>query len=557
MPDYEITSPDGKRFRVTAPDGATEQDVLAYAQSQFAQQAPAPPAQAPAQPAPQPAAVSQQPQQENTWGNAIKNVGEAAAHFGTSITGGLAGDVAGLGTMAADIATFGKFNLDPAGVRQKVSSALTYQPANPESATNTVLTYPGKVIGGAGDYLGERADNAGMHNLAHFARAAPLALASYGGVKAAQGPRFNAKPFGGAGKMAVPEPVPGTPAPPAPAATPEQIAVKGATDIGLKLQPSTVGNKAGNVVEGLSGRAPLARSLSVENAKAVDAAAGKAVGIANKPVNRVTVGIEKAKAGKAYDALAKTGIRKVSDDFRKEIAAIDDRSGGGSFADDAPPAVANLKQIYGKQKQFDAGDAVARIRKLRNDARDNFKTRDPDKKAIAHVQQKIADALDNELARHVEDLGQPELAANYKAARVQLAKLNTVEQALAGANVSAKKIWQQWKRGAPLDGELLAIAKAYDHFPQVLQDVSKLVGTHPFSAVDYLVAGAGSAAGAALNPALLATVAARPAARAALSSNFYQNRFVRPKGGAKSQAKAPPKVAPAVTVAAPRERRAR
>jgi hypothetical protein len=36
MPDYEITSPDGKKFVVTAPDGATQEQVLAYAQEQFA-----------------------------------------------------------------------------------------------------------------------------------------------------------------------------------------------------------------------------------------------------------------------------------------------------------------------------------------------------------------------------------------------------------------------------------------------------------------------------------------------------------------------------------------
>jgi len=35
MPRYEITSPDGKRFEITAPDNATQEQVLAYAKSQF------------------------------------------------------------------------------------------------------------------------------------------------------------------------------------------------------------------------------------------------------------------------------------------------------------------------------------------------------------------------------------------------------------------------------------------------------------------------------------------------------------------------------------------
>lgn len=511
--------------------------------------------------------------QPNTWGQAIKNVAQAAGQFGTGMVGGAAGDVAGLGALAYDItanAVMHPFSgaqpsayADPAAVKERVANALTYRPDNPDSLSSKIVSAPGKMIGGASDYLKNTVTDIGGKGsnpyLGDVAGGIPLALASYLGLKAGAAPTFNAKPYGGAARMAVPEAVPGTPAAPAPVATPEQLAIKNATDINLKLQPSTVGNKAGNVAEGMSGRAPLARKLSMENAPAVNAAAGKAVDIIDKPINRVTVGIAKAKANKAYDALAQTGSRKVSDAYREEIANIDDRSGGGSFADDAPPAVANLKQIYGKQTKFDAGDAVARIRKLRNDARDNFKTRDPDKKAVAHVQQKIAEALDNELARHVEDLGQPELAANYKAARVQLAKLNTVEQALSGTNVSAKKIWQQWKRGAPLNGELLAIAKAYDNFPQVMQDANKLAGTHPFSVVDYLVAGAGAAAGHAVNPTLLAAVAARPATRAALASDFYQNRFVRPKGSA-TAAPAPVKssrVAPIAAVVGARERRAK
>lgn len=35
MPTYEITAPDGRKFRVTAPEGASQDDVLAYAQKQM------------------------------------------------------------------------------------------------------------------------------------------------------------------------------------------------------------------------------------------------------------------------------------------------------------------------------------------------------------------------------------------------------------------------------------------------------------------------------------------------------------------------------------------
>lgn len=42
MAKYVVTSPDGRRFQITAPDGASQSDVMAYAQKQFAQTKPAP-----------------------------------------------------------------------------------------------------------------------------------------------------------------------------------------------------------------------------------------------------------------------------------------------------------------------------------------------------------------------------------------------------------------------------------------------------------------------------------------------------------------------------------
>lgn len=532
MPNYEVTSPDGKRYQITAPDGATQEQVLAYAQQQFASAPQARPA-APAAPAAAPTRGVHHgmPAKPQSWWQATKNVAEGAAEFATGITGGIAGDVAGLGTLAADVATFGQFDLDPAGVRDAVREATTYRASDQNSLTSKALQAPGKMMGGAGDYMASFTDNPYAQ---HFLRAVPMATATYLGVKAGA-------PLKSKDGVLLPQRIDTRP----PQATPEQVAIKNATDIGLKLPPSAVGNKIGNVAEGASGRAPLARELSVQNAKAIDAAAGKAVGIVDKPVTKATIGMEKAKANKAYEAVARTGTRKTSDAYRQEIATIDDRTGAGSFADDTPAAVTNLKQIYGKTQQFDAAHAVAKIRQLRADARANFKTRDPEKAAVGHAQQKIADALDNELARHVEELGQPELAANYKAARVQLAKLNTVEQAISGANVSAKKIWQQWKRGAPLQGELLAIAKAFDNFGNVLQDAGKVAGNHPFSVVDALVA----TGGAAVNPALAGAVLARPLARKALASDTYQRRFVAPRGKAPPQKQAPVKPKPAAAAA--------
>lgn len=513
----------------------------------------------PSEPAPSQAA----PSQPNTWGQAIKNVAEAGAQLGTGVVGGLVGDVAGLGALGYDIAANAVMHpfsgSDPGGyadsdaVRERVSNALTYQPSNPESMSSKVLTAPGRVISGAGEFLGEKADKTGLPYVGSVARGLPLAAASLLGVKAGAGAKFNAKPFGGPAAMAVPERVPGTPAPPE-VATPEQTAIKNATDVGYKLSPSQTGNKAGATVEGLSGQAASERLLSKKNVPITDGLAKRALGI--DPQAQLTPAkfteLE-VKANRAYGEMAKTGVRKTSDEYKKEINSIGDRTGAGSFAEDSPQAVTKLKEIYGGKKAFDARDAVDKIRQLRRDARDNLKpTATPEQKALGNAQRKIAEALDNELERHASDIGKPELASNYKAARVQLAKLHTVKDAVQGTNVSAKKIWQQWKRGAPLEGELLTIARTYDSFQHVLQDASKIRGKHPFSVIDAFVA----AGGAAINPALLATVAARPAARAILASDAYQRRFVAPKGGAaKPVNPAGKSTAPAVAVQS-RERKA-
>ncbi|RAI55918.1 hypothetical protein [Roseicella frigidaeris] len=48
MPDFEITAPDGSRFVVTAPEGASEADILSFAQQNMGSKPAAPPASQPA-----------------------------------------------------------------------------------------------------------------------------------------------------------------------------------------------------------------------------------------------------------------------------------------------------------------------------------------------------------------------------------------------------------------------------------------------------------------------------------------------------------------------------
>jgi hypothetical protein len=63
MPTYRITSPDGQKFDVTAPDGATQDQVLEYAKSHWGKSAPSKPAKEPP-----PIAGMQGPDDPGFWG---------------------------------------------------------------------------------------------------------------------------------------------------------------------------------------------------------------------------------------------------------------------------------------------------------------------------------------------------------------------------------------------------------------------------------------------------------------------------------------------------------
>lgn len=68
MPDYIVTDPQGQRYRVTAPEGASEDEAIAYAQKTFGGQSP------------QPAAPP--PEQRSMGEDALRELGLTARDFG-------------------------------------------------------------------------------------------------------------------------------------------------------------------------------------------------------------------------------------------------------------------------------------------------------------------------------------------------------------------------------------------------------------------------------------------------------------------------------------------
>jgi hypothetical protein len=461
-------------------------------------------------------------------------------------TGALASIPAGLAYGGAAIGKALGADVNPAGVQSQVQQALTYQPLSDSAKAGSVAagniarpviapivnaadraaTAVGKVSPTAETYMREAP-------AALQAASAVLPLAS--GVQAARG----AMAASAESKALA-------------ATSPEQLAVTKAQDLGLKLLPSQQGRGVGTLAEGLSGQAKLERVLSKQNAAKVDAAAASELGLpeGTRPTREVLA--QKAKeASSVYKEVAALGKVQTDPQYAEAIANIADRSGSGSFAEDTPAAVTRLKEIYGSKSEFDAQDAVSKVRQLRADASKNIKAPNaPEQNAIGHAQRQLATVLDEQMERAAQARGQTDLVQRYRAARQQLAKIHSVEDAIRGSNISAKALAQQQKRGVPLSGKLKDIAESYGSFDRVLQEPGKIRDSGPLGVVDYMVG-----AGAALhNPVLAAAALSRPGVRGILASDLYQN-FKRGPVESVPKAALPKPVAPFVIPGTLDERR--
>ena len=120
MAIFEVTSPDGKTYEITAPTGASQAEVLAYAKQQFAQPVET---QAGSPEIPGQATRPLQPEQPSSFGQQAIGVGEAALSTLTGIPASVVGAASALPL------TFGGKNMPQAEDRfAKVTEALTYSP---------------------------------------------------------------------------------------------------------------------------------------------------------------------------------------------------------------------------------------------------------------------------------------------------------------------------------------------------------------------------------------------------------------------------------------------
>ncbi|MGH8259833.1 MAG: hypothetical protein ACREUG_09095, partial [Steroidobacteraceae bacterium] len=296
---------------------------------------------------------------------------------------------------------------------------------------------------------------------------------------------------------------------------------------GYGLNPAHAdGSTVAKAAEGLTGSAKLRTSLSATNQANTNRLAAEEIGIdPTKPITDQALNKAKQPFNAAYEQAASLGPLQVDQQFRDDIGGI----GGDRISTD--PAVEQLKSTYGALQGVDADQLVNEVRGLRRDANQNIKAPyDPERQAKGYAQQQAADAFDDLLERNAIAQGQPQIVDQLKAARVGLAKINTVQQALTGNDVSALALAKMADRGAPLSGRLKIISDVATHFPKVMRDAASLTDRTSFT-VPELAFGGGEAIGSlaaghplqALGGAAL--IAARHGVRALLESPLYQNRL--------------------------------
>lgn len=524
MATYEITSPTGETFEITAPDNASEQDVLSYAQSQFSQATP-------------------EPQQSFNPTDDMSFIQKLLAGTGKSFV-----------DTAEGVKQLGAYAGEKVGLVSPETVARIQKEVDERALRDKPLMQTGAGI--AGNIIGQAAQfSAPAGLLGKTATVANLAKTGAGGygLAAGGGAAFGASQpvtsdqsrlknigLGAAGGVAgqalgqaIPKVANAIGARALNKATTKQLAnaqkfesAVNANKLGYVIPPADLNPSiTSEFASGLSGKIKTAQEASMRNQAVTDSLVKKSLGVADDiPLNKEVLSNIRAQAGNAYNQISNAGIVTPSKSYASQLDdSIKSFTSQAKSFPDRPlsPVVKDIQAL--KTNQFDAGDAVETIKLLRADADKAYRGAD---NVAGKAYKRAADILEDELDKHLVKTNAPQdLISSYRTARKDIAKTYTVEKALnpeTGA-VDAIKLANELRKGKPLSGELLEVAKTATAFPKAMQALKET--PKATSPLDYAVAGTGAIATGNVLP--LALVGARPAVRNALLSNMVQNRAIQ------------------------------
>lgn len=305
-------------------------------------------------------------------------------------------------------------------------------------------------------------------------------------------------------------------------------AIMAARQAGYVIPPADVrGGLLNEVLGGLSGKIKTAQVASARNQGTTNNLARQALGLADDaPLTADALqAFRNAAATKGYAPIRAAGEVTVDRTYAKALDSIAGQYQGAarSFPGAAKNPVLDMVESL-KQAKFDAGDGLDMVKVLRESADKAYRSGDT---GLGKASKAAAEALEDQIERHLKDSGDDAAMAAFRKARQDIAKSYSVQKAVnpGTGDVSAHSLARELAKGRPLSDELRTIAEVGSAFPKATQALKE--SPKAVSPLDFAFGGGASLATG--NPLALATLAARPAARALQLSPLYQGLLAKPQ----------------------------
>lgn len=285
--------------------------------------------------------------------------------------------------------------------------------------------------------------------------------------------------------------------------------------------------------EAFAGKANVAQAASIKNQGITNSLARTALGLPDDaPLTADTMAVSRAPANAVYEQVKNAGPIQVDPQYHVDLDALTKTSNiiQKDLPEYASGAQTQIKSLSDSLRppsgSIDSETAVELSKDLRYSASSNYsasaRTGDPNLKTLARAQSDAAAAVEDQIERHLNSIGQADLSQAWDDARTHIAKTYSVQNALDGAgNVDAMKLGKQLIKGKPLSGELETAANFANAFPKaarVLPGKESMPGMSPLD-----VYGSVAASLAAGNPAPMLLGPGRMAMRSLALSKLGQN----------------------------------
>lgn len=253
---------------------------------------------------------------------------------------------------------------------------------------------------------------------------------------------------------------------------------------GYVVPPSTTNPTAANkFLESFGGKVGTQQDAAFRNMETTNKLARRALGLPDDtPLTLEKLRDYRNREAKAYEPIRNMPAIKADANFQaglQKIAADSDliaKEFPGLESADVASLVKSLDQ-----PQFSGKGALAVIGKLRDKASGFYRNGEPEVgSAYRSASNEIEGVIERNLAAQAQTAATPKAAqqaaktlADFRAARMNIAKSFSVEDALNGAtgNVSATKLGSQLDNGKPLSGELKTAAKFGQGFKKAAQQI--------------------------------------------------------------------------------------